>query len=84
MVLHWHNAGLSTGKIAKMFHVSKRLIQFVIDPDKKKKNIERRDERGGSTQYYNRNGHAIAMRKHRKHKDNIYNKITSVESNTQG
>ena len=54
-----------------MFKVNKRLIQFVIFPDRQKKNIEDREARGGTKQYYNRLEHNEAMKDHRKYKHNI-------------
>ena len=72
--LYDHNKGLSQRRIADIFHVSRRLIQFVIDPSKHEDNLERRKERGGSSAYYDREAHAKAMRVHRKRKDDIYHK----------
>ncbi len=80
MVLYWHELGLSSRKLSALFHVSRRLIQFIVDPEKHKENLQAREERGGSGQYYNRKEHATAMRKHRKHKDDIYHKLISNES----
>ena len=74
MVLYWHNRGLSQRKLAKMFNVSRRLITFIIYPDKLKSNIERRNERGGSGVYYKKDKHTTAIREHRQYKNKLLNK----------
>lgn len=71
MVVWWHNDGLSQRKIAAMFHVSRRLIQFIIDPEKKVEDLKRRNERGGSKIYYDRGKHNAAMSDHRKYKHKV-------------
>jgi len=68
MVKYWRAVGYSQRQLAKMFKVSRRLIQFTIDEDKHKENLKRRDERGGTKQYYNREKHNEYMKKHRKDK----------------
>jgi len=69
MVLWWHNErGESQRKLAKRFGVSRRTITFVLDPDKHKENLKRREERGGSMQYYDREKHCEYMKTHRKDK----------------
>lgn len=73
MVIYWHNKGLGSRKIASIFKVSKRLIQFIIDPQKRKNNLERRQERGGTSQYYNKEYHAIKMKEHRQYKKQLFN-----------
>lgn len=60
--------GLSYGKIAKQFGVSKRLVTFICNPEARERNLELRAERGGSKRYYDRAKHSVAMRKHRSHK----------------
>jgi hypothetical protein len=71
MVLHWHSMGYSQRSIASVFQVSKRLIQFIIDPEKHAENLQRRKERGGSTIYYNRLKNNEAMKDHRKYKHEL-------------
>lgn len=73
MVIFWHNKGLGSKKIASIFRVSKRLIQFIIDPQKHKNNIERRQERGGSSQYYDREYHTKKTKEHREYKKQLFN-----------
>ena len=71
MVFWWRNQGFSQRKLAAMFHVSKRLIQFILDPEKHRQNLLRRDERGGTSQYYDKEKHCAAVRKHRNYKKEI-------------
>lgn len=74
MVVYWHERGASSRAIAKMFNVSRRLIQFIIDPQKHKENLQRRQERGGSSVYHNKDKHNVAMKKHRKYKHKLLTK----------
>ena len=71
MVLYWTNQGLSQRKLAKLFNCSRRLITFIQDPKKKEDNLKRRNETGGSKQYYNRKKHNAAMKDHRRYKHKI-------------
>ena len=71
MVIYWHNRGLSQRKLAALFNVSRRLITFIIDPAKHTDNLERRRERGGSKQYYNKDKHTEAIKEHRKYKHKL-------------
>lgn len=63
--------GCSQRKLAKQFGVSRRTIQFILDPQKKLDNIERRKERGGWKQYYDKDKHAQFVREHRRYKNAI-------------
>lgn len=72
MVKYWFERGNSITSIAKMFKVNKRLIQFLIFPERKVKNIEDRRIRGGSNIYYNKDEHTISMKKHRDYKKEIF------------
>ena len=62
----------SQRKLATQFGVSRRLIQFIIDPEKQKANLQAREARGGSKQYYNKETHAKTMKAHREHKRALY------------
>lgn len=68
MVLYWHGQGLSQRALARLFHVSRRLITFIIDPDKHAENLKRRNERGGSKLYYQKDKHNEAVKTHRTYK----------------
>lgn len=62
---------ISQRKLARMFGVSRRLIIFIGCPEKYKKNLEDRANKGGSKIYYDCKKHTTAMRKHRKHKHDL-------------
>lgn len=61
-------SSLSQQKLADYYHVSRRLIQFVKDPEKQAENIRRRLERGGWMQYYDKDAQTTATREHRRYK----------------
>lgn len=63
---------MSQRAIAAKFAVSRRTIQFILDPQKRVENLVRRAERGGSKQYYDRQTHTEAMRTHRQHKKKLH------------
>lgn len=72
-IVEMYAAGtISQRGLAKHFNVSRRLIQFVLDPDKQKNNIERRKERGGSKQYYDKNYNREKIKEHRHYKQELY------------
>lgn len=72
MMHYWHGNGLSIGKIAKLFGCSKRLVQFELFPERHKKNLELRHERGGSAAYYVKQIHTAAIKKHRQYKNRLF------------
>lgn len=67
-----HRAGTSQRELARSFKVSRRLISFIIYPDRLADNLRRRAERGGSKQYYVKEKHTKYMKKHRRRKQKIY------------
>lgn len=83
MVLFYADKGLSQRKIAKLFNVSRRLIIFIIYPERKEKNYQNRLDRGGSTIYYDREKHNIYMSKHRKYKHNLLKNTLILENKLQ-
>ena len=64
----------SQRKLATKYKVSRRLIQFILDPDKKKRDLERRAARGGSKQYYDREKNNVYNKTHRDYKQKLYKK----------
>ena len=64
--------GLSQRKLALMYGVSRRTIQFTLDPQKLEENKKRRAERGGSKKYYDKDAHKESMKEHRKYKHELY------------
>lgn len=70
MVKYWHERGTSIHGLSRMFHVNKRLIQFILFPERQKRNIELRRERGG---YKNDPAaHLEASRSIRKYKQELF------------
>ncbi len=68
MIKVYHKAGTSINQLSRDFKVNKRLIQFLLFPERKKKNVELRNDRGGSKIYYDRLEHNEAMNDHRRYK----------------
>jgi DNA-binding transcriptional ArsR family regulator len=62
---------ISTYKLAEDFGVSRRTIQFILDPEKKKANLERLEERGGWKVYYDKDKHNEYMTNHRQYKKEV-------------
>jgi len=67
-----HYGKISQRKLAKIFCVSRRLIQFIGDPTKKERDLLLRKLRGGSAAYYNKNKHKDYMKKHRRRKQKLF------------
>tara|TARA_Y100000310_G_scaffold307018_1_gene348712 strand:- start:20769 stop:21083 length:315 start_codon:yes stop_codon:yes gene_type:complete len=63
---------LSQRKIAEMYGVSRRTIQFIINPQSLIENKKRRAERGGTKIYYDTKKNTIAQREHRAYKQGLY------------
>lgn len=60
--------GISIRGLARIFHVDRRTIDFILYPEKHEQNLKTRAANGGSTKYYVRNTHTAAMKRHRQHK----------------
>lgn len=78
MVKHWYKKGESINGISRLFKVNKRLIQFILFPERKKKNLQDREARGGTMQYYNREEHNDSMKDHRRYKHKTLSKINTL------
>lgn len=63
---------LSQRTLASQFNVSRRTIQFVLDPKKLEENKKRREERGGSKKYYDKDLQKEYMKDHRQYKQKLY------------
>ena len=63
---------LSQRVLAAQFNVSRRTIQFILDPEKLAENKKRREERGGSKQYYETDLQKEYMKDHRQYKQKLY------------
>ena len=74
--------GLSQRKLAIMYEVSRRTIQFILDPEKQKENLKRKAERGGYSQYYDKDKNAEYVREHRRYKQSLFiNKELKLNNN---
>lgn len=63
---------LSQRELARRFGVSRRTIQFILDPNKLKQNLKRREERGGWEQYYTKEKQSLYMKNHRRRKHELF------------
>ena len=63
--------GYSLRKLASIFSVDKRTVQFLLDPEKLKACKAARKRAGGSAQYYDKTENTASMRKHRQHKREV-------------
>ncbi len=64
--------GMSIRGIARMYGVDKRLIQFILFPERHKKNLLDRKNRGGSMQYYDKERNKKAIKETRNYKQSLY------------
>lgn len=71
MAITLYKRGASIRGISRMYGVDKRLIQFILFPERKLKNIQLRKERGGSKVYYKKEYHNKKIDEHRKYKYKI-------------
>jgi len=65
---------LSQRKLANKYGVSRRTIQFILDPEKLKENLKRREERGGTMVYYDKEKQRNYMKNHRDYKKELHNR----------
>lgn len=65
----------SINGLARLYNVSKRLIQFILFPERQQRNKELRAIRGGSKRYYNRENNRLAEKDTRNYKQKIYLKL---------
>lgn len=75
-VIHLYNRGASITGLGKMYKVNKRLIQFIIFPERAKRNVELKKERGGWKIYHNKKKYNTSMNIHRKYKHSILKPLT--------
>lgn len=62
----------SQRKLAEMFNVSRRSIQFILSPEKLKENYKQRLQRGKDGRYYDKEKQKEYMRKYRHEKKALY------------
>ena len=70
-IISLHSKGISQRELARRFKVDRRLISFIIDPASYAKNLKRREERGGTKVYYNKEKHKDYIREHRRYKQKL-------------
>ena len=80
MVVYWHNRGLSQRKLAAMFTISRRMIQFIVATEKHKQCYQARLDRGGSKQYYDRLKNNEYQKIHRRYKNEILSHTVKNEN----
>ena len=75
-IKHKYSTGLySQRQLAREYNVSRRLITFVLDPEKLKRNAELLKERKADGRYKpTKKEWAAIMREHRQYKENLYRK----------
>lgn len=66
--------GLSQRKLAKLYGVSRRLITFVMFPERYELNRQQRKEAGSGQKYYDKEKHRVAIKEHRDYKKELYKK----------
>jgi hypothetical protein len=72
-IIKMYATGLySINGLAKAWKVSKRLIQFILFPERQQKNLKDRNKRGGSRIYYIKDDHNKAIKDLRKYKQDLY------------
>jgi hypothetical protein len=64
---------ISQRGLAKKYGVSRRLIQFILNPEKQEKAREQFLERQKDGRYYDREKHNEHMKKYREHKKELFN-----------
>lgn len=74
IVKEYARGGISQNGLAKKYGVSKRLIQFVLNPEKEKIAKQQFSIRQSDGRYYDKNKHNESMKKHRAHKKDLYGK----------
>lgn len=65
---------ISQRALARKYNVSRRLISFILDPEKAERAKEQYKERRKDGRYYKREKHNEAMKRHRSHKRELDSK----------
>lgn len=66
-----YERGVSINGISRQFKVNKRLIQFILFPERKELNLQHRKDRGGWKQYYDKEKWQKTMAEHRDYKRKV-------------
>jgi hypothetical protein len=67
-----YEIGIPIRQIARIYGVDKRLIQFILFPERQERNIKLREERGGSKQYYTKEKNTEAVKGTRNYKQKLF------------
>ncbi len=67
----WNN-GMGIRAIARLYGVDKRLIQFILFPERHERSLELREQRGGSARYYDKDKQRTYIKTHRRYKQSLY------------
>ena len=74
-----YNKGSTLVELAAIFKVNRRTIDFIVNPDKLIENKQRRDERGGSKIYYNKEKHTAAIQQTRLYKKELFTHLNKLK-----
>lgn len=70
-----YSSGLISQRgLAEKYGVSRRLIQFTLNPEKQEIAKKQFAERQKDGRYYDKDKHTVSVRTHRNHKKDLYNK----------
>ena len=70
-IIKRHKDGEAIRAISRAYNVDKRLIQFIIYPERQITMYKARLKRRGSKQYYNKDEWKLIMQKHRAYKKKL-------------
>lgn len=74
IVEEYKSGSISINALGKKYGVSKRLIQFILFPERKEKAKQLFAERQKDGRYYDKVKHKKYMKDHREHKQDLFNK----------
>lgn len=74
-----HKLGWSQRQLAKHYAVSRRLIQFIVDPEAEKRAKEAFRERQKDGRYHDPKRHTEAVRSTRRHRQELFKQGLLVE-----
>lgn len=72
--------GVTVAELARKYKVSRRTIQFIVNPEAKANMLARREERGGWKSYYDREKHVQYVAETRKHRTALDKKNLLIEN----
>lgn len=70
-IIEKYYEGMPKRRLAKIYNVDKRLISFIVNPGAYEENLKRREERGGSMIYYDKEKHRNYIKTHRRYKERL-------------